>query len=66
MLADNGIMLGNVTVGSESFSQQQASEERNAKWGSRSGLVAENTMAPIATPVLPAGLVRNGMVDIFA
>jgi len=66
MLADNGIMLGNVTVGSESFSQQQASEQRNAKGGGRSGLVAENATARIATPVLSAELARDGMVDIFA
>ncbi|MDP2878869.1 MAG: hypothetical protein Q8N74_05000, partial [Sulfuricella sp.] len=66
MLADNGIMLGNVTVGSESFSQQQASDQRNGKEGSRGGLGAESVMARIAVPGRPAGLVRDGMVDIFA
>ncbi len=66
MLADNGIMLGNVTVGSESFNQQQASDQRNGKEGSRGGLGAESVMARIAVPGQPAGMVRDGMVDIFA
>ncbi|MDP2154979.1 MAG: flagellar hook-length control protein FliK [Sulfuricella sp.] len=66
MLADNGIMLGNVTVGSESFSQQQASDQRNGKEGSRGGLGAEGVMARIEVPGRPAGLARDGMVDIFA
>lgn len=66
MLADNGIMLGNVTVGSESFSQQQASDQRDGKEGRRGGLGAENVMAQIAVPGRPAGLARDGMVDIFA
>lgn len=66
MLADNGIMLGNVTVGSESFSQQQASDQRKGNEGSRGGLGAESVMAQIAVPGRPAGLARAGMVDIFA
>jgi flagellar hook-length control protein FliK len=66
MLADNGIMLGNVTVGSESFSQQQASDQRDGKEGSRGGLGAESVMARMSVPGRPAGLVRDGMVDIFA
>jgi flagellar hook-length control protein FliK len=66
MLADNGITLGNVTVGSESFSQQQASDQRNGKEGSRGGLEAESVMARMSVQGRPAGLVRDGMVDIFA
>lgn len=67
MLADNGIMLGNVTVGSESFGQQQASERGGDKKEERRGsLVVENAIARIAAPVLSAGLARDGMVDIFA
>jgi flagellar hook-length control protein FliK len=66
MLADNGIMLGNVTVGSESFSQQQTFDHRDSKGGGRSGLGAESVMAQLAVPGRPAGLVRDGMVDIFA
>jgi len=66
MLADNGIMLGNVTVGSESFSQQQASDQRNGREGSRGGLGAEGVIAQIAAPGRPVGLAREGMVDIFA
>lgn len=66
MLADNGIMLGNVTVGSESFSQQQASDQRNGKEGGRGGPGAESVVARMAVPGRPAGLAREGMVDIFA
>lgn len=66
MLADNGIMLGNVTVGSESFSQQQAFDHRNGKEGNRGGLGAEDVMTLRAAPGQPSGRVRDGMVDIFA
>ena len=66
MLADNGIMLGNVTVGSESFSQQQAFDQRNGKQENHGGPGAEGVMARMVTPGLPAGLAREGMVDIFA
>jgi len=66
MLADNGIMLGNVTVGSESFSQQQASDQRNGNGGGRGGQEAESVMARMAVPGRSAELMRDGMVDIFA
>ena len=66
MLADNGIMLGNVTVGSESFSQQQASDQRNGNGGGRGGQEAESVMVRMAVPGRSAGLMRDGMVDIFA
>ncbi|WP_009205987.1 flagellar hook-length control protein FliK [Sulfuricella denitrificans] len=66
MLADSGIMLGNVTVGSESFSQQQASDQRNGKEGNRGGLGSEGAIAPLTMSGRPAGLARDGMVDIFA
>lgn len=66
VLADNGIMLGNVAVGSESFRQQQASDQGNGKEGSRGGPGAERVMARMAVPGRPSGLARDGMVDIFA
>ncbi len=66
MLADNGIMLGNVTVGSESFSQQQAADQKNGQQGNRGGPGAESAMALMAVPERPGGLARDGMVDIFA
>lgn len=66
MLADNGITLGNVSVGSESFSQQQASDQRNGKEGGRSGLGAESVMAQMVMSGRPSGLAHDGMVDIFA
>lgn len=66
MLADNGIMLGNVTVGSESFNQQQASDQWKGN-GSARGVIAEESAAHTGfVQVRPAGIVRNGMVDIFA
>lgn len=66
MLADNGIMLGNASVGSESFSQQQQASDQRGGGGKDSsrgvhgmdgmgGQVAGNAM-----------LARDGMVDIFA
>lgn len=66
MLADNGIMLGNVTVGSEPFGQQHASDQKNGKEGNRSGLGAESVMSRMAVPGRSAGLACDGMVDIFA
>jgi flagellar hook-length control protein FliK len=67
MLADNGIMLGNVTVGSESFSQQQAPDQRGGKeGGGRGESGAEGVMARMSGLGRPAGLMRDGMVDIFA
>ena len=66
MLADNGIMLGNVTVGSESFGQQQASGQGNGKEGNRGGLGTEGVMNRTVAPGRLVGLVHDGMVDIFA
>ena len=66
MLADNGITLGNVSVGAESFSQQQASDQRSGKEGGRSGLGAESVMAQMVMSGRPSGLAHDGMVDIFA
>lgn len=68
MLADNGIMLGNVTVGSESFSQQQTSEQWNGNGnGNARGMIAEEGVTqPVFVQVRPAANMRNGMVDIFA
>lgn len=68
MLADNGIMLGNVTVGSESFSQQQTSDQwkANGSANSRGVSAEEDVMSSVFAQAPPMGLVRNGMVDIFA
>lgn len=66
MLADNGIMLGNATVGSESFAQQQASDQKNGKDGGRGGMGEESVMARIAVPGRHTGVAHEGMVDIFA
>ncbi len=66
MLADNGIMLGNATVGSESFAQQQASDQKNGKDGGRGGMGEEGVIARIAVPGRHTGVAHEGMVDIFA
>lgn len=65
MLADNGIMLGNTTVGSESFSQQQAFDQRGGGGGARADAEMESVLAKISAS-RPAGQMHDGMVDIFA
>lgn len=68
MLADNGIMLGNASVGSESFSQQQQAFEQHG--GGREGRRTVGAMDDVAGRLVgnaaPLGLSRDGMVDIFA
>ena len=68
MLADNGIMLGNTMVGSESFSQQQQAFDQHG--GGGGGRVdnkgMEGTLARISGSGRPASLAHDGMVDIFA
>ncbi|MGE5027685.1 MAG: flagellar hook-length control protein FliK, partial [Betaproteobacteria bacterium] len=68
MLADNGITLGNASVGAESFGQQQqAFEQRGgAREGGRGVGMTDGIMGLIAGNAAPAGLSRDGMVDIFA
>ena len=69
MLADSGITLGNVTVGSESFSQQQPSNRQGGGENGRSGQFAiENVMSipQVSVQGKPLGLTHDGMVDIFA
>lgn len=66
MLADNGIMLGNTTVGSESFSQQQAFDQRGGGGGARSDAEMEGVLAKISGSGGPASQMHDGMVDIFA
>lgn len=65
MLADSGIMLGNVSVSSESFSQQQAFEQGNGK--ERSGTRGDEVIAgPVVDTGKGLGYSHNRMVDIFA
>lgn len=68
MLADNGIMLGNVSVGAESFNQQQQAFDQKAlakAMATGSGGGIETTPALMGNSV-SAGNGRDGMVDIFA
>jgi flagellar hook-length control protein FliK len=68
MLADNGITLGNTSVGSESFSQQQqAFEQRGGgKEGGRGAGVMDDIVGRVVSNAVSAGMSRDGMVDIFA
>ncbi|MBZ0093322.1 MAG: flagellar hook-length control protein FliK [Sulfuricellaceae bacterium] len=71
MLADNGIMLGNVNVGAESFMQQQQQQQSNqfagqGRSGSGQGGAWNFAVEPVAArhvSVVPSG--RDGMVDTF-
>lgn len=65
MLADNGIMLGNTSVGAESFSQQQHASDQRGR--DRSGGDGMRGMEGVGNSVAGgAALARDGMVDIFA
>ncbi|MCE5182555.1 MAG: flagellar hook-length control protein FliK [Betaproteobacteria bacterium] len=67
MLADNGIMLGNTTVGSESFNQQQqAFDRRSSGGGARADVGMEGILAGISGSSRPMSQAHDGMVDIFA
>lgn len=69
MLADNGIMLGNASVGSESFSQQQQAFDQAAsgREGGRGVRGADSGgVARVVGNAAPVSLMRNGMVDVFA
>lgn len=67
MLADSGITLGNTTVGSESFNQQQqAFDRRGGGGGARADAGMESVLARISGSSRPVGLAHEGMVDIFA
>lgn len=65
MLADNGIMLGNATVSSESFSRQQAFDQGN---GNERGAVRDvgAIPGPSGGGGAALGLSHEGMVDLFA
>ena len=68
MLADNGIMLGNASVGSESLSQQQQAFDQAAsgREGGRGVRGADSGVDRVVGNAGPVGLRRNGMVDVFA
>lgn len=68
MLADNGIMLGNASVGSESLNQQQQAFDQAAsgREGGRGVRGADSGVARVVGNAGPVGLRRNGMVDVFA
>ena len=70
MLADNGLTLGNVTVGSQSFSQQQQTfngndNQQNRQRGSQPILPGDIASVPDSGRVIARSW-NNGMVDTFA
>jgi flagellar hook-length control protein FliK len=69
MLADNGIMLGNTSVGAESFQQQQQASAENARnnpGGDRRNEGAAPEIPEIGgVQTLATGRSGNGLVDMF-
>lgn len=71
MLADNGIALGNVMVGAESFAQQQQQQQQAAAQQNGRGSVPEFTLSPSDGDPMAANLpgsVRSageGLVNTF-
>lgn len=66
MLADNGIMLGNAMVSAESFGGQQGFERGEGKRHGEGGPDAEVLTDLHGMQPGRVGLMREGMVDIFA
>jgi flagellar hook-length control protein FliK len=69
MLADNGIMLGNASVGAESFQQQQQTAAENARNSRGNGARNEedglNPAEGGTNQTLPLGESGRGLVDMF-
>lgn len=69
MLADNGIMLGNTSVGAESFQQQQQASAENARNGRGNGAQDEGDMLDMSEvasgQMLTSGGSGKGLVDMF-
>lgn len=69
MLADNGIMLGNTSVGAESFQQQQQASAENARNSRGNGAQDEGDMLDMGEGVggqtLGSGGSGKGLVDMF-
>lgn len=69
MLADNGIMLGNASVGAESFQQQQQTAAENARNSRGNGARNEEDGLNLAeggtNQTLPLGESGRGLVDMF-
>ncbi len=70
MLADNGLTLGNVSVGSQSLSQQQQSfngnERQTAETRGSQSISFENSSSEMVTNVVRSTSWNKGMVDTFA
>jgi flagellar hook-length control protein FliK len=67
LLADNGIMLSNATVGDQSPRDRGTEEFAGRKGNSSSGSIsADNTVEASATPSVSPARRHNGMVDTFA
>lgn len=70
MLAESGIMLGNATVGAESFGQQQQASGEQAGdgrgFGRSGGQMAQQVAAPPITESVARRSLLDGVVDTFA
>lgn len=67
MLAENGITLGDVSVGAESFQQQADTRQNNKEssgYNTNAATIKGETMTLIETPITPNR--HNGMVNTFA
>lgn len=66
MLADSGIALGNVQVGSESFAQSRASDQGGNGSSRRDGFPVAEVSEPLPARAGLLVLPHQGMVDTFA
>jgi len=66
MLADSGINLGNVQVGSESFAQSRAFDQGDARSSGQGGFLTAQVSDPQHVSAGLLALPREGMVDTFA
>ena len=66
MLADSGITLGNVQVGSESFAQSRAFDQGDARSPGQGGSLPAQASEPLHVGAGLLAMPREGMVDTFA
>jgi flagellar hook-length control protein FliK len=66
MLADSGITLGNVQVGSESFAQSRAFDQGDARSPGQGSSLPAQVSEPLHVSAGMLAMPREGMVDTFA
>ena len=65
MLAESGITLGNVSVGSQSFQQQHAFDQQGGRFSAQPGALAVNGVSDAFTQLPQLARGHMGMVDTF-